>query len=158
MEITKCKYCNANVTNSEVHNCVKFGNQHRRTSATLPQCSSGNVSEDIGLITAQEMEDDALWPFVRQNCEETSAAEMYSWYDVSNQDQYNPANSDFHFPSKPYVEENEYKSVNLQHSSEPSQNSQLSDASNPGHPENIPTSLAQQGLLPGLQQTFDQKK
>ncbi|GIY20901.1 hypothetical protein CEXT_773941 [Caerostris extrusa] len=66
MEITKCEYCNAYVTNCEVHNCVKFGNQHRRTSATLPQGSSGNVSEDIGLITAEEMEDDALWPFVRQ--------------------------------------------------------------------------------------------
>ncbi|GIZ01555.1 hypothetical protein CEXT_182031 [Caerostris extrusa] len=209
MEITKCKYCNAYVTNCEVHNCVKIGNQHRRSSATLPQCSSGNVSEDIGLITVDEMEEEALWPFLRQSnsstlnqinqpldqinnsrqqiifsnmhqsnssiqqsflfdvhqqtdCEESSAAEMYSWYDVSTHDQYNPANSDFHFPSKPSEEENEYKSVNLQQSSEPSkilisQNSQLPDASNPWHPTNIPTSLAQQGLLPGLQQTFNQR-
>ncbi|GIY05211.1 hypothetical protein CEXT_672341 [Caerostris extrusa] len=156
MEITKCKYCNAYVTNCEVHNCVKFGKPTSSNFSNLPQCSSGNVSEDIGLITAEEMEDDALWPFVRQSnsltlnqinqppnqinnsrqqiilsnmhqsnfsiqqsflfdvhqqtdCEETSAAEMYSCYDVSNHDQYNPENSDFHFPSKPSEEENEYK-------------------------------------------------
>ncbi|GIY78232.1 hypothetical protein CEXT_631761, partial [Caerostris extrusa] len=67
MEITKCKFCNAYITNFEVHNCMRFGNQHRRTSATLPQCSSGNVAEDIELITAEEMEDEALWPFVKQS-------------------------------------------------------------------------------------------
>ncbi|GIY76669.1 hypothetical protein CDAR_116451 [Caerostris darwini] len=191
-----------------VHNCVKIGNQHRQTSATLPQCSSGNISEDIELITAEEMEDEALWPFLRQSnsstlnqinqplnqinnsrqqimlsdmhqsnsslqqsflfdmhpltdCEETAAAEMYSWYDVSNHNQYNPAISDFHFPSKPSIEENECKSVNLQQSSEPSKvlrslNSQLSDTSNPWHPANIPTSLSEQGFLPAFQQTFDQ--
>ncbi|GIY76673.1 hypothetical protein CDAR_116471 [Caerostris darwini] len=208
MEITKCEYCKAYVTNFEVHNCVKIGNQHRQTSATLPQCSSGNISEDIELITAEEMEDKALWPFLRQSnsstlnqinqplnqinnsrqqimlsdmhqsnsslqqsflfdmhpltdCEETAAAEMYSWYDVSNHNQYNPAISDFHFPSKPSIEENECKSVNLQQSSEPSKvlrslNSQLSDTSNPWHPANIPTSLSEQGFLPAFQQTFDQ--
>ncbi|GIY53590.1 hypothetical protein CEXT_222971 [Caerostris extrusa] len=96
------------------------------------------------------------------DCEETSAAEMYSWYDISNHDQNNPATSDFNFPSKPSVKENEYRSVNLQRSSEPSeilrsQNSRHSDASNPGHPASIPMSLAQQVLLPGFQQTFGQR-
>ncbi|GIY30284.1 hypothetical protein CDAR_583931 [Caerostris darwini] len=67
MEITKCEFCNAYITNFEVHNCMRFGNQHRGTSATLPQCSSGNVAEDIEFIKAEEMEDEALWPFVRQS-------------------------------------------------------------------------------------------
>ncbi|GIY85826.1 hypothetical protein CEXT_316831 [Caerostris extrusa] len=40
MEIRKCEFCKAYITNFEVHNCVRFGNQHRRTSATLPQRSS----------------------------------------------------------------------------------------------------------------------
>ncbi|GIY16473.1 hypothetical protein CEXT_423021 [Caerostris extrusa] len=67
MEITKCEFCNAYIANFEVHNCTKFGNQHRRTSATLPQSSYGNVAEDIELIIAEEMENEALWPFVRQS-------------------------------------------------------------------------------------------
>ncbi|GIY11638.1 hypothetical protein CDAR_530231 [Caerostris darwini] len=40
MEIRKCEFCKAYITNFEVHNCVMFGNQHRRTSATLPQRTS----------------------------------------------------------------------------------------------------------------------
>ncbi|GIY39415.1 hypothetical protein CDAR_383611 [Caerostris darwini] len=40
MEIRKCEFCKVYITNFEVHNCVRFGNQHRRTSATLPQRSS----------------------------------------------------------------------------------------------------------------------
>ncbi|GIY41670.1 hypothetical protein CDAR_176161 [Caerostris darwini] len=67
MDITKCEFYNAYITNSEVHNCVKFGNQHRQNSATLPQRSYGNVAEDIELIKAEEMEDEALWPFVKQS-------------------------------------------------------------------------------------------
>ncbi|GIY47092.1 hypothetical protein CDAR_455371 [Caerostris darwini] len=67
MEITKCEICNAYITNFEVHNCTKFGNQHHQTSATLPQCSPGNVAGDNELITAEEMEDEALWPFVKQS-------------------------------------------------------------------------------------------
>ncbi|GIY11637.1 hypothetical protein CDAR_530221 [Caerostris darwini] len=67
MEIKKCEFCNAYITNFEVHNCMRFGNQRRRTSATLPQCSSGNVVQAIELITADEMEDEALWPFVKQS-------------------------------------------------------------------------------------------
>ncbi|GIY85827.1 hypothetical protein CEXT_316841 [Caerostris extrusa] len=31
------------------------------------QCSSGNVAEDIELLTADEMEDEALWPFGKQS-------------------------------------------------------------------------------------------
>ncbi|GIY98911.1 hypothetical protein CEXT_228491 [Caerostris extrusa] len=67
MDTTKCEFCNAYITNSEVHNCVKFGNRHRRNSAPLPQRGYGNVAEDIELIKAEEMEDEALWPFVRQS-------------------------------------------------------------------------------------------
>ncbi|GIY78775.1 hypothetical protein CEXT_628481 [Caerostris extrusa] len=67
MEITKCEFCNAYITNFEIHNCMRFGNPHRRTSATFPQCSSGNVAVDIELITAEELEDEALWPFVKQS-------------------------------------------------------------------------------------------
>ncbi|GIY85968.1 hypothetical protein CEXT_241351 [Caerostris extrusa] len=137
MEITKCEFCNSYIANFEVHDCVRFGNQYRQTSATLPQRSSGNLDEDIELITAEEMEDEARWPSMNQgnssnqqsflfdmhqqtDFEEIAAAEMYSRYDVSNPDQYNPVFSDFHFPSKPSVEENEYKSVNFQQSSEQS--------------------------------------
>ncbi|GIY48993.1 hypothetical protein CDAR_523721 [Caerostris darwini] len=67
MEITKCEFCNAYIANFEVHDCTKFVNQHRRTSATLPQCSSGKVAEDNELIRADEMEDQVLWPFVKQS-------------------------------------------------------------------------------------------
>ncbi|GIY48255.1 hypothetical protein CDAR_487451 [Caerostris darwini] len=182
MEITKCEYCKAYVTNFEVHNCVKIGNHHRQTSSTLPQCSSGNLIEDIELITAEEMEYEAWWPSTSQSnystqqsflfdlhqqtdCEETAASEKYFRYGISNHDQNNPAIKiilDFHFPSKPSVEENEYKSVNLQQSFEPSkvlrsQNSQPSDTSNPWHPASIPTSLSEQGILHGFQQTFGQR-
>ncbi|GIY19721.1 hypothetical protein CDAR_172881 [Caerostris darwini] len=179
MEITKCEFCNTRIANFEVHNCVRFGNQYRQTSANLPQLSSGNLAEDIELITAEEMEYEARWPSMSQgnssnqqsflfdmhqqtDCEETAAAEMCSRYDLSTHDQYNPANSDFHFRSKPSVRENEYTSVNLQQSSETSkvlrsQHSQPFDASNLGHPAIIPTSPAQQGRLPGFHQTFGRR-
>ncbi|GIY29832.1 hypothetical protein CEXT_437321 [Caerostris extrusa] len=68
------------------------------------------------------------------DCEETAAAEIYSWYDISNHEQYNPAISNFHFQNKP-SEEDEHKSVNLQQSSEPTE----------------------QGFSPGSQQAFDQR-
>ncbi|GIY47094.1 hypothetical protein CDAR_455381 [Caerostris darwini] len=129
MEITKCEYCDAYITKFDVHNCVRFGNQYRQCSTTLPQCSSRNLDVDIELITEEEMEYEARWPSLNQT---------------------------FHFPSKPYVKENEYKSVNLQQSSEPikvlrSLLSQLSVASNPGHLANSSTSLEGKGFLNGFQ-------
>ncbi|GIY34786.1 hypothetical protein CDAR_46771 [Caerostris darwini] len=179
MEITKCEFCNSRIANCEVHNCVRIGNQYRQTSATLPQLSSGNLAEDIELITAEEMEYEARWPSMSQgnssnqqsflfdmhqqtDFEENAATEMYSRYDVSTHDQYNPANSDFHFPSKLSVEENEYTSVNLQQSSEPSkmirsQNSQPSDATCFGHTANIPSLQAKEDILPSFQRTFGRR-
>ncbi|GIY97183.1 hypothetical protein CEXT_196051 [Caerostris extrusa] len=59
MEIRKCEFCKAYITNFEVHNCVRFGNQHRRTSATLPQRSSdinslcGNRKENTDISEPQ---------------------------------------------------------------------------------------------------------
>ncbi|GIY62539.1 hypothetical protein CDAR_475331 [Caerostris darwini] len=179
MEIATWEFCNTRIANFEVHNCVWFGNQYRQTSATLPQRSSGDPAEDIEVMTAEKMEYEARWPSISQgnssnqqsflfdmhqqtDYEEIGAAEMYSRYDLSTHDQYILANSDFHFSSNPSVEENEYKSVNLQQSSEPStvlrsQNSQSSDATCSGHTANIPSSIAQQGLLSGFQQTLGQK-
>ncbi|GIY33180.1 hypothetical protein CDAR_244611 [Caerostris darwini] len=46
MEIAKCEFCKAHVTNFEVHNCVEFGNQHRQSSTTLYQCSSATEPGD----------------------------------------------------------------------------------------------------------------
>ncbi|GIY98906.1 hypothetical protein CEXT_228451 [Caerostris extrusa] len=144
MKITKCEICNAYITNFEVHNCTKFGNQHRQTSANLPQCSPGNVAEDNELITAFEMEDEALWPFVKQSdsstlnqinnsrqqslfsgihqitdCEETTAAEMASQYGDTNPNSYIPSDyetepSDYLFPEMLYIQENNLLSTHLQ--------------------------------------------
>ncbi|GIY64566.1 hypothetical protein CDAR_369621 [Caerostris darwini] len=180
MEIAKCEFCEAYITNFEIHNCVKIGNQHYQSSATLPQCSSGNLAEDIELITENEMDYEARWPFLNQNnssmqqsvshelhqrinCDDTSGAEMLSQYGIADYNQYNPAISDFYFPGRPFVEEKESKSINLRQISEESNtfrnhNLQYSDASNPENPANLPMPLNEPGILPGFQQTFGRRK
>ncbi|GIY98916.1 hypothetical protein CEXT_228531 [Caerostris extrusa] len=170
----------ARTQNLSVHNCVKIGNQHYQSSATLPQCSSGNLAEDIELITENEMDYEARWPYLNQNnssmqqsfpheihqrinCDETLGDEMFSQYGIADYNQYNPAISDFHFPGRPFVEEKESKSINFQQISEESSafrnhNLQYSDASNPENPANIPMPLTEPGVLPGFQQAFGQRK
>ncbi|GIY82391.1 hypothetical protein CEXT_331561, partial [Caerostris extrusa] len=148
------------------HNCVKFGNQHRRSSATLPQCSSGNVAEDIELITAEEMEDEALWPFVKQriDCEETAATEMAFQYLDTNQNSYNPSEyeiepSDYLFPDMHYIQEIDLMSTHLQLFPEVSnvfnnQNPQNYESSNSEQPEDTAMSVATRCDLPGFKQTY----
>ncbi|GIY34783.1 hypothetical protein CDAR_46751 [Caerostris darwini] len=98
----------------------------------------------------------------RRDCEETAAAKMSSQYEVSHYNQYNPKISDFLFPGKPSVDENESKSQNLPKTSEESKafrnpNLQYSDASNPEHRENNIMPLSDKCVLPGFQQTFGQR-
>ncbi|GIY79091.1 hypothetical protein CDAR_191391 [Caerostris darwini] len=179
MEITKCEFCNAYIANFEVHDCVRYFNQYRQTSATLPQRSSTNLAEDIELITVVEMDHEAIWPSTseynssiqeriisnihqRSECEEIAAAEMSSQYEVPNYYQYNPKISDFIFPGKPSTEENKSKSLNLQQTSEESKAYknrylQYPDASNPEHPANMSMPLTVQSVLPGFQQIFGQR-
>ncbi|GIY83122.1 hypothetical protein CDAR_216911 [Caerostris darwini] len=179
MEIGKCEFCKAYITNLEVHYCWRIENQHRQTSATLPQRSSGNLAEDIELIKADKMDHEARWPSAsefdsstqesilssihqRSDCEETAAAKMSSQYEVSNYNQYNPKIPDFLFPGKPSVDENVSKSLNLKQTSEESKpfrnpNLQYSDASNPEPLANNPMPLSDQCVLPGFQQTFGQR-
>ncbi|GIY39417.1 hypothetical protein CDAR_383621 [Caerostris darwini] len=84
MEIMKCEFCNTYIKKFEVHNCMRFANKLRRTSATLPQCSSGNVAEGIELITAEEMEDEALWPFLKQSDSSTLNQVNQSLNEINN--------------------------------------------------------------------------
>ncbi|GIY33178.1 hypothetical protein CDAR_244601 [Caerostris darwini] len=179
MEITKCEFCNTYTANFEVHDCVRFGNYNRQTSATLPQRSSTNLAENIELITVVEMDHEARWPSTSEynssiqeriisnihqtrNCEETAAAEMSSQYEVPSYYQYNPKISDFLFPGKPSTEENKSKSLNLQQTLEESEAYrnrylQYPDASNPEHSANMSMPLTVQSVLPGFQQTFGQR-
>ncbi|GIY39335.1 hypothetical protein CDAR_536251 [Caerostris darwini] len=179
MKIGQCEFCKAYITNLEVRYCWRIENQHRQTSATLPQRSSGNLAEDIELIKADKMDHEARWPSAsefdsstqesilssihqRSDCEETAAAKMSSQYEVSNYNQYNPKIPDFQFPGKPSVDENVSKSLNLKQTSEESEpfrnpNLQYSDASNPEPLVNNPMPLFDQCVLPGFQQTFGQR-
>ncbi|GIY31444.1 hypothetical protein CDAR_547621 [Caerostris darwini] len=132
MEIPKCEFCNAYVASFEVHNCVRFGNQHRQTSTTLPQCSSGNAAGDNELKTIEEMDYEAVWPYLyqsnsstqqnilpyihqRTDCEQTAAAVMPSQQGVANPNPYNPETSDFLFP---HIQEKELVSTHLKQPSE----------------------------------------
>ncbi|GIY64567.1 hypothetical protein CDAR_369631 [Caerostris darwini] len=135
MEIAKCKFCKAYITKFEIHHCFKFGNQHRKTSSTIPQCSSGNLAENIELITAEERVYEARWPSLGQSIssthqsilpdihqeadyEDTAVAEMPSQYGMSNQIPLYPEVPDFLFPDMPHIEENKPTPIHLQLSSE----------------------------------------
>ncbi|GIY74737.1 hypothetical protein CEXT_705161 [Caerostris extrusa] len=92
-------------------------------------------------------------------CQEMSAAEMVSQYGVTDQNPYNPETSDFLFPGRPPIEENESQSIHLQHTTGAStvivdQNYQYRDALIPEH---TPMSIADCNSLPGFQQTFGQR-
>ncbi|GIZ01561.1 hypothetical protein CEXT_182051 [Caerostris extrusa] len=173
MEITKCEFCEAYITNLEVHNCVRLGNQYRQTFATLPQCSSDNAA---GVNELEEMDYEALWPslyqsnsstqqsilpdvYQRTDWEETAAAVMPSQQGVANQNPYNPETSDFLFP---HIQEKELVSTHLKQPYEVSkvfinQYPQNYEPSNPKRPDNPPMPVATLCVLPGFQETFGRR-
>ncbi|GIY98919.1 hypothetical protein CEXT_228551 [Caerostris extrusa] len=166
MEITKCEYCNTYVTNFEVHNCVKFGDQHRPNYATIPQNSYANLAEDIDLRTAEQMYyATPRSPMNQMNisrqqsilsnvhlpiyCKETTATEMVSQHGVANQYEYNNETSDFLFPDMYPFQANVPNSTQLQLPSEEgevfiNQNLQSFQPSNSAHHPNNSMSIAEQ--------------
>ncbi|GIY48256.1 hypothetical protein CDAR_487461 [Caerostris darwini] len=175
MERTKCEYCNTYVTKFEVHNCMKFGNQHCHNYATISQNSYGNLAEDINLSTAEQMYYEARnspmnqMNFSRQQsilsnvnqpiyCKETAATEKVSQYGVANQYGYNPETSDFLFFDMHPFQENEPNSTQLQLLSEQSKVfiNQNFQSSNSAHPPNISWPIDEPIFLTGFQETSDQ--
>ncbi|GIX83532.1 hypothetical protein CDAR_217321 [Caerostris darwini] len=170
MEIWNCEFCNCPVTNVEVHYCSNFGNQYRQSSATLPRSSSTNWVQDVDSRSALPMNYGAKGPVMNQIISSTQQSflpgmhqqnyceEMVSQYGVTDQNPYNPETSDFPFPGRPPIEENEYQPIHLQHTTGTSiviedQNYQYGDAL---IPERTPMSIADRNFLPGFQQTFGQ--
>ncbi|GIY67475.1 hypothetical protein CDAR_618781 [Caerostris darwini] len=130
MAIWNCEFCNAYVTDFEVHYCRNFGNQHHQSSATLPRSSSDNLVQDVDSRSALPMNYDAGWPAMgqinsspqqsvlpnihqRTSCEETATAEIPSPYGNANQNQYDPETSDFLFPNMAHDQGNPFKSTPL---------------------------------------------
>ncbi|GIY64569.1 hypothetical protein CDAR_369651 [Caerostris darwini] len=128
MAIWNCEFCNAYVTDFEVHYCRNFRNQNRQSSATLPRSSSDNLVEDIDSRSTLPMNYDAGWPAMgqinsstqqsvlpnihqRTSCEMTANAEIPSPYGNANHSQYNPDISDFMFPNMAHGQENPSKST-----------------------------------------------
>ncbi|GIZ04310.1 hypothetical protein CEXT_319981 [Caerostris extrusa] len=106
------------------HYCIKFGNQHHQSSATLPRSSSSNWVPDVDSRSALLMNYHAEDPATNQinssmqqsflhgmdqqtYCEEMSTAEMVSQYGITDQNPYNPETSDFLFPGRSPIEESE---------------------------------------------------
>ncbi|GIY76648.1 hypothetical protein CDAR_467961 [Caerostris darwini] len=104
MAIWNCEFCNAYVTDFEVHYCKNFGNQQRQSSATLPRSSSANLVQDIDSRLSLLMNYDAGWSAMgqinsspqqsflpnihqRTSCEETATAEIPSPYGNANRNQ-----------------------------------------------------------------------
>ncbi|GIY74738.1 hypothetical protein CEXT_705171 [Caerostris extrusa] len=157
MAIWNCEFCNAYVTDFEVHYCRNFGNQQRQSSATLPRSSSVNLVPDIDSRSALPMNYDAGLPAIgqinsstqqsvlpnihqRTSCEDTATAEIPSPYGNANQNQYNPETSDFLLPNMAHVQENQSKSTPLT----------VADQHNPMH-------VAEPCILPGFQEAFGQR-
>ncbi|GIY76233.1 hypothetical protein CDAR_430261 [Caerostris darwini] len=153
MAIWICEFCNAYVSDFEVHYCRNFGNQHRQSSATLPRPSSANRVQDVDSISAVPMNygaegqinsstQQSVLPniYQRTDCEATETAEIQSSYGIENQSQHNPETSDFMFLYMPQVQENQSESTP----------SPIADRHNP-----IP--VAEPRLLPGFQQAFGQR-
>ncbi|GIY85823.1 hypothetical protein CEXT_316801 [Caerostris extrusa] len=160
MEIPKCEFCNAYITNFEVHNCFNLGNQHRQMYATIPQQSYANLARNSDLSTTQPMDYEGRWSSLSQInssmqqsilpdiCQRTgyerkAAAEMSPKYGFSNQNPYNPDTPDFLFPGIHHIQENEPNLTHLQLQSEENkkcihQNSQKYESLNTEHPTNIP--------------------
>ncbi|GIY48275.1 hypothetical protein CDAR_92641 [Caerostris darwini] len=157
MEIWNCEFCNAYVTNIEVHYCRHFGNQHHQSSATLPRSSSANWVQDVDSRSTLPMNYEAPWPTTSQinsstqqsglpnthqstYCEATASAEIPFPYGIANQNQYNPKISDYLFPNIPHGEEYQYKSTPL-----------------PVADQHNPMTVAEPCSLPGFQKTFSQR-
>ncbi|GIY30297.1 hypothetical protein CDAR_584011 [Caerostris darwini] len=66
MAIWNCEFCNAYVTDFEVHYCRNFGNKQHQSSATLPQASSANRVQDVDSISAVPMNYGAEGPATGQ--------------------------------------------------------------------------------------------
>ncbi|GIY26559.1 hypothetical protein CEXT_185021 [Caerostris extrusa] len=128
MTIWNCEFCNAYVTDFEVHYCRNFGNQHRQSSETPPRSSSDNLVADIDSRSALPMSYDAGWPAMgqinsstqqsvlpnihqRTSWEVTATAEIPSPYGNANHSQYNSDISDFMFPNMAHGQENPSKST-----------------------------------------------
>ncbi|GIY16472.1 hypothetical protein CEXT_423011 [Caerostris extrusa] len=133
-------------------------------SATLPECSSGNLVGWPSLSENKSSTHESIVPDIHQriDCKETATAEISSQHGVSTHNQYNPGISDFPFPGTPAVEENESKSIYVQQTSEASnvfkyKNFLYSDAGTSGFEANNPMSLADQSFLPGFQQAFGRR-
>ncbi|GIY73852.1 hypothetical protein CEXT_322681 [Caerostris extrusa] len=159
MEIWNCEYCNAYLTNFEVHNCANF-----RAPTTLPQCSSGNRTQDIDVRT-QQMHYEERMPSMNQayssrqhsihpnmhqrtDCEEAAAAEMPSQYLIANQNTFNPVTSEFQFPDMAREKENQFKSPHFQQPFEAktlflNQNPRCGEASSSKYPANAPLPVAE---------------
>ncbi|GIZ01553.1 hypothetical protein CEXT_182011 [Caerostris extrusa] len=129
MERRNCEFCNAYITNFEVHSCRNVFNQHRLRNATLPR--SGNRAEGTDSRLTQRMNSGALWPTTSQinsptqqsilpnilqltHFEETAAAEMSSPYRIAKWNEYIPEVSDCLFANMPQVEENQSETTHLQ--------------------------------------------
>ncbi|GIY26553.1 hypothetical protein CEXT_184991 [Caerostris extrusa] len=157
MAIWNCEFCNAYVTDFEVHYCRNFGNQHRQSSATLPRSSFANLVQDVDSRLALPMNyeewrsvmgqinssgQQSVLPNIhlRTTCEETATAEIPSPYGNENQNQYNPEISDSVFPNMAQGQENQSESTP----------SPIADQLNP-----MP--VAEPRLLPGFQQAFGQR-
>ncbi|GIY79087.1 hypothetical protein CDAR_191371 [Caerostris darwini] len=157
MAIWNCEFCNAYVTDFEVHYCRNFGNQQRQSSATLPRSSSANLVQDIDSRSALAMNCDEGRSVMgqinysaqqsvlsdihlRTSCEETATAEIPSQYRNANQNQYNPDISDYLFPNMAHGEET------------PSKTTPLTDAD-----QHNPVHVAEPCILPGFQEAFGQR-
>ncbi|GIZ04524.1 hypothetical protein CEXT_267701 [Caerostris extrusa] len=169
------EFCNAYVTNFEVHSCRTFGKEHRQCVVTLPRSSSGNVTQDIELRTQQMHYEERIpsinqthssWQYSihpnmhqRTNCEETAAAEVSSQYGVANQNPFNLEISDCLSPGNAHGEENQTVTT---YSLQPHENNSVIINQNlhfvkPGVqiPQSTPPCLLLNPcFLPGFQQTF----
>ncbi|GIX68135.1 hypothetical protein CDAR_203631 [Caerostris darwini] len=179
MEISNCQFCNAYVTNLEIHYCKNFGNQRRQCNATIPQNSDGNLAQNIDFRTEQQLHYEArsspmneinisrqqgILSNIHQPiyCKETKATEKVSQFRVADMYGCNPETSDILFPAMHHSQENEPNSTQLQLPSEENkvfinQNLQNFQPSNSEQPPNISMSIAEPGFLPVFQETFSQR-
>ncbi|GIY20905.1 hypothetical protein CEXT_773961 [Caerostris extrusa] len=157
MAIWNCEFCNAYVTDFEVHYCRNFGNQYRQSSATLPRSRSANLVQDMdsrlalpsnydegrsvmGQINSSAQQSVLSNIHLRTTCEETATAEIPSQYGNENQNQYNPEISDSLFPNMAHGEETPSKTTPMTEA----------DQHNPMH-------VAEPCILPGFQEAFGQR-
>ncbi|GIY64562.1 hypothetical protein CDAR_369601 [Caerostris darwini] len=179
MEINNCEFSNTYIAKFEVHSCRKFGNQHRQSSATLPRSISDIKAQDIDSLSAQQTDYEAQWQFFSQSNSstqqsflrevhqridygETAGTEASSQCVVTNQNLYNPENSDFLFPDWSHDQERQSESTHLQQPSEANNvimndNPLCCEDVNPEHSVNAHLPVAEPCVLPGFQQTFGRR-